>query len=47
MAASKRARQLVDGEEALVENPSAKPLSTAIDEIYSQKVRIIGSDDKE
>ncbi len=47
MAASKRARQLVDGESALVENPSTKPLSTAIDEIYSQKVRIIGSDDKE
>ncbi len=47
MAASKRARQLVDGAEALVEDSSAKPLSTAIEEIYSQKVRILNNDDEE
>ncbi len=47
MAASKRARQLVDGAEPLVDEPDAKPLSTAIDEIYSQKVKIIGNDDNE
>ena len=47
MAASKRARQLVDGAEALVYDPSAKPLSTAIEEIYSQKVRILNNDDEE
>lgn len=41
MAASKRARQLVDGAEPLVAHPKSKPLSTAIDEIYSQKVTII------
>ena len=45
--ASKRARQLVDGAEALVDDPSAKPLSTAIEEIYSQKVRILNNDDEE
>ena len=44
MAASKRARQLVDGAEPLVPNPSSKPLSTAVDEIYSQKVTIINDD---
>ena len=47
MAASKRARQLVDGAEPLVDEPDAKPLSTAIDEIYSQKVTVLGKDDKE
>lgn len=48
MAASKRARQLVDGAEPLVDEPDdAKPLSTAVDEIYSQKVRILNKDDEE
>jgi len=47
MAASKRARQLVDGADSLIDEPSAKPLSTAIEEIYSQKVRILNKDDEE
>lgn len=46
MAASKRARQLVDGAEPLVEEPDVKPLSTAIDEIYSQKVTILNKDEQ-
>ena len=47
MAASRRARQLVDGAEPLVkEDADYKPLSTAIDEIYSQKVKIIADDEK-
>jgi len=41
MAAAKRARQLVDGAEPMVPEKENKPLSTAIDEIYSQKVKII------
>ena len=41
MAASKRARQLVDGAEAMVNPSGSKPLSTAVNEIYSQKVTII------
>lgn len=45
MAASKRARQIVDGDDVLVDNPSVKPLSTAIDEIYAGKVTILGSED--
>ena len=46
MAASKRARQLVDGAEPLVASKEFKPLSTAIEEIYSQKVKIEPSDTK-
>lgn len=45
MAASKRARQLVDGAEPLVDAKDGKPLSTAIQEIYAKKVTIVGSDD--
>jgi len=44
MAASKRARQLVDGAEPELDEESSKPLSIAIDEIYSQKVKILGSE---
>ena len=47
MAASKRARQLVDGAEPLRDEADAKPLSTAIDEIYSQKVTILNKDEAE
>ena len=48
MAASKRARQLVDGAEPLVDcDYTSKPLSVAIDEIYSQKVTILGDDETE
>lgn len=46
MAASRRARQLVDGAEPLVPDEDNKPLSTAVDEIYSQKVTIVTGDDK-
>ncbi len=45
MAASKRARQLVDGAEPLVPVKGSKPLSTAVEEIYSQKVTIINNDE--
>lgn len=44
MAASKRARQLVDGAEPEIDEENSKPLSVAIDEIYSQKVTILGKD---
>ncbi|MCF0228072.1 MAG: DNA-directed RNA polymerase subunit omega [Parasporobacterium sp.] len=45
MAASKRARQLVDGAEPMVPAAGLKPLSAAVEEIYSQKVTIINSED--
>lgn len=43
MAASKRARQLVDGDEPYV-NEGAKPLSTAVEEIYEGKVTVVNND---
>lgn len=42
LATSKRARQLIDGEEALVPSkPGEKPLSVAIDELYQSKIHIV------
>lgn len=46
MATSKRARQLIDGEEALVESEGEKPLSIAVEELNQGKIKII-SDDEE
>ena len=42
IAASKRARQLIDGAVPLVSGAAGKkPLSIAIDELYQQKVKIL------
>ena len=46
MAASKRARQLVDGAAPLVDDNETKPLSVAVDEIYNGKVTISVDDTK-
>ena len=46
IAAAKRARQLVAGDELLVAGAAGKkPLSTAVQELYEQKVQILGEDD--
>ncbi|MGN0293670.1 MAG: DNA-directed RNA polymerase subunit omega [Lachnospiraceae bacterium] len=46
IAAAKRARQLIAGDEALIDKPSSdKPLSTAVEELYQGKVHIIGEED--
>lgn len=45
MATAKRARQLVDGEEALVREDGRKPLSIAVDELNQGKIQILGEDD--
>ena len=48
LATAKRARQLIDGDEALVDSgkkKGEKPLSIAVDELYSGKVKIIGDDE--
>ena len=46
IAASKRARQLIDGAEPLVSGAAGKkPLSIAIDELYQQKVKILHEDE--
>ena len=45
IATAKRARQLIEGEEALVESPSHKSLSIAVEELNEGKVKIVGEDD--
>ena len=45
MATAKRARQIIDGAEPLVKSERGKPLSTAVKELYSGKVKIVGDDE--
>lgn len=46
LAAAKRARQLIAGDEPLVANANdKKPLSTAVQELYEGKVKILGEDE--
>ncbi len=45
IAAAKRARQIIGGEEPMIETPSGKPLSSAVEELYKGKVNIIGEED--
>ncbi len=44
IATSKRARQIIDGDEALVAGNYKKPLSLAVDEIDQGKVKILPED---
>ena len=47
IAAAKRARQLIAGDEPLVANANGKkPLSTAVQELYEGKVKILGEDEQ-
>lgn len=45
LATAKRARQIISGDEPLVQTDSSKPLSVAIDELYHSKVKIVGDDE--
>ena len=46
MATAKRARQIVQGAEPLVETqPKEKPLSIAVDELWQDKIQILPNDD--
>lgn len=47
IATSKRARQIIGGEEPLVEGRGKKPLSAAVDELNRGLVKIIGDDEEE
>jgi DNA-directed RNA polymerase subunit omega len=49
MATSKRARQLIDGKEPLVDKNTdkMKPLSVAVEELCESKIRILGEDEVE
>lgn len=45
IATSKRARQLIEGEDACIPSFGKKPLSVAIEELYENKVKIVSEDD--
>lgn len=47
IAASKRARQIIAGDEPLVADGENKPLSAAVQELYQGKVKIISEDTEE
>ena len=48
LAASKRARQIIDGAKPKIENPKCnKPLSIAVEELYRGQVKIVTEDDTE
>ena len=46
MATAKRARQLVDGDEPLIDVPEGeKPLSIAVEELNQEKIRILADNE--
>ena len=47
MATSKRARQIIGGEEPLVKAAGKKPLSVAIEELNQAKIRILSEEEAE
>lgn len=46
LATAKRARQLIDGSEPLVEGKFPKPLSVAIEELSTSSIKIDSEDDE-
>ena len=46
MATSKRARQIIAGDEPLAGEPDAKPLSIAVDELYKNQIQILGGEEE-
>lgn len=44
MATSKRARQLIDGQEAYVAMDGKKPLSAAVEELNEGKIKILNEE---
>ncbi len=47
IAASKRARQIIGGDEPLISNSKGrKPLSVAVEELYTGNVKIVGEDEQ-
>ena len=47
MATSKRARQIIAGEEPLIPAKGRKPLSIAVDELNQGKIKIMGDEKEE
>lgn len=44
LATAKRARQIIDGSEALVKADCPKPLSIAVEELYESKIKIVSDE---
>lgn len=48
IATAKRARQIISGAEPLIDNAEGKkPLSIAVEELYSGAIKILGEDEEE
>ena len=48
LATSKRARQIISGDDPMIDSPSnTKPLSIAVEEVFNSKVTIVGEDESE
>ena len=47
MAASKRARQIIAGDDPLVKSKEAKPLSIAVEELNQGEVKILSEDEEQ
>ena len=45
MATSKRARQIIAGDDILVDETSNKPLSMAVEELYQSQIKILNDDE--
>ncbi|MCM1025276.1 MAG: DNA-directed RNA polymerase subunit omega [Roseburia sp.] len=45
MATSKRARQIISGDDPLVGGKDRKPLSVAVDELNEGKIKILGDEE--
>lgn len=45
MATSKRARQIIGGDEALVDEKGKKPLSVAVEELNQGKIKILSDEE--
>ncbi len=46
LATAKRARQIIDGADTMVDTKCPKPLSIAIDELYDSKVKIVNDEEE-
>ena len=45
MATSKRAREIIDGDEPMVKGENKKALSIAVEELNSAKLKIVGDEE--
>ncbi len=47
MATAKRARQIISGDEPLVDGEGKKPLSVAVEELNESQIKILSDEDEE